>query len=120
LTDKFLKYWIPLYLYAGAIFFLSSISKPLPKIEIPFLDKFLHICEYAVFGMLASRAFKNSSRKMFYENFRIAAILISVAYGVSDEFHQRFVSERQFSVFDMVADSLGSLIGTLMYSIHNR
>jgi len=115
LTSNFLKYWVPLYIYAGIIFYFSSIPKPLPEIDIPFFDKALHICEYAVFGLLASRAFKNSPRKGFFENFKIMAILISILYGISDEFHQAFVAERHFSVFDMLADGIGGIIGVFVY-----
>ncbi len=116
LTNNFLKYWAPFYFYAGVIFLLSSIPRPLPRIVIPHFDKLLHIFEYTLFGFLGSRAFKNSSKKIFFENFKIIAILLSIVYGISDEFHQRLVSERQFSIFDMVADSIGGVIGTFVYS----
>lgn len=115
LTSNFLKYWVPLYIYAGIIFSFSSIPKPLPEVDIPFFDKALHICEYAVFGLLASRAFKNSPRRGFFENFKLMAILISILYGISDEFHQAFVAERQFSIFDMVADAIGGTLGVFIY-----
>ncbi|MBU1006607.1 MAG: VanZ family protein, partial [Candidatus Omnitrophica bacterium] len=39
-------------------------------------------------------------------------------YGISDEFHQRFISERQFSFLDMVADGIGGTIGVLIYGSH--
>ena len=113
---SFLKYWIPLYIYAGFIFYFSSMPKPLLEIAIPHFDKVLHICEYAIFGFLASRAFKNSSRKVFFENFKILAVLVSIIYGISDEYHQSFVSERQFSVFDMMADGIGGIFGVFVYS----
>jgi len=110
-----LKYWVPLYAYAGLIFYLSSLSRPLPEVDIPFFDKSIHIFEYAVFGLLASRAFKNSPRKRFFENFKLLAILVSVIYGVSDEIHQGFIPGRQFSVFDMMADGLGGILGVFIY-----
>jgi len=116
LRSSFLKYWAPLYIYAGVIFYFSGISRPLPEIGIPFTDKILHICEYAVFGALASRAFKNSSKRALSANFKILAVLVSIIYGISDEFHQAFVSERQFSVFDMIADGLGGVLGTFIYA----
>lgn len=116
LRSSFLRYWIPLYLYAGIIFYFSSISKPLPETNIPFFDKALHICEYIVFGFLASRAFKNSPRKVFFENFKSLAILVSILYGISDEFHQLFISERQFSVFDIIADAIGGIMGVYIYN----
>lgn len=114
---NFFRYWLPLYLYAGLIFYVSGISKPpVPEIEIPFLDKFLHISEYAVFGLLAARAFKNSPKEIFFKNFKIAAVLTSVLYGISDEVHQLFISERSFSVFDMLADGIGATLGVFVYS----
>lgn len=117
LTNNFLKYWVPFYIYAALIFYLSSIPKPLPEVNIPFFDKVLHICEYAVLGILASRAFKHSSRRTFFENFKILAILVSILYGISDEFHQSFVSEREASLFDIIADSIGGGLGVAIYSI---
>ena len=115
LRSNFLKYWVPLYVYAGVIFYLSSLSRPLPELGIPFFDKAAHIFEYAFFGFLASRAFKNSPRKIFFENFKALAILISIIYGISDEFHQGFISGRQFSVFDILADGIGGILGALTY-----
>ena len=117
--SNFLKYWIPLYLYAGIIFYFSSITKPLPAIHIPFFDKAMHIAEYTIFGYLAARALKNSPRKAFFENFKILAVLFSVFYGISDEFHQGFVSERDVSVLDVAADGVGGILGVFVYGRHN-
>ena len=41
----------------------------------------------------------------------IGAVLIASLYGVSDEYHQRFVPGRMFDVLDMVADALGASAG---------
>lgn len=106
---------MPLYFYAGLIFFISSIPKPLPRLPILHLDKILHLIEYAIFGLLAARAFKNSNRKSFVENFKTLAILAAVLYGISDEFHQHFVSMRKFSVADMIADGIGGVLGAFYY-----
>lgn len=119
MENNFFKYWAPLYIYAGIIFYISGISKPLPEVSIPLFDKGLHVCEYAFFGLLAARAFKNSSRKILFENFRIMAVLTALLYGVSDEFHQSFVAEREFSIFDMLADAAGGTVGTVIYGGYN-
>ncbi len=115
MIKKFLKYWAPLYLYAGIIFYISSIPKPLPQISIPYFDKFLHVIEYVIFGILAARAFKNSPREVLHKNFKILAVLAAVAYGTSDEFHQLFVSYRACDIFDIMADLVGGTIGALYY-----
>jgi VanZ family protein len=120
LIKTFLKYWAPLYLYAGIIFYISSIPKPLPDISIPYFDKFLHVIEYAVFGILVARAFKSSPAEVLYKNFKILAVLAVVVYGASDEIHQFFVSCRVCDAFDLVADLAGGTIGVIFYGKYNR
>jgi len=115
LIKKFLKYWAPLYLYAGIIFYVSGIPKPLPHITILHFDKFLHMVEYTIFGILVARAFKNSPREVLQKNFKMLAILTTVAYGASDEFHQLFVSCRSCDAFDLTADLMGGIIGAVFY-----
>lgn len=115
----FFKYWAPLYIYAGIIFFISGISKPLPEIDIPSLDKLLHVLEYGIFAILAGRAFKNSSKEKIFDNFKMLAALAAIAYGISDEFHQSFVAGRCFSVFDIMADSVGGILGAFIYGRHH-
>ncbi|MBU1912750.1 MAG: VanZ family protein [Candidatus Omnitrophica bacterium] len=115
MIKKFLKYWLPLCLYAGLIFYVSSIPKPLPHISIPYFDKFLHLIEYAIFGILAARAFKSSTQVALYKNFIMLSVLASVAYGASDELHQLFVSCRSCDAFDVTADLIGGTIGAIFY-----
>jgi len=114
-AKRFFKYWAPLYVYAAVIFYLSSLSHPLPSVSLPYFDKFLHIVEYAVFGVLACRAFKNSQQEILRRNFKILAVFLAVAYGVSDEFHQLFVACRAYDIFDIMADITGGTIGALYY-----
>lgn len=47
------------------------------------------------------------------------AVLTALLYGVSDEFHQSFVAEREFSIFDMLADAAGGTVGTVIYGGYN-
>ena len=119
MIKKFLKYWLPLYLYAGLIFYVSSVHKPLPDVSIPYFDKFLHLIEYVVFGILAARAFRSSSREVLYKNFKILAVAAVAAYGASDEIHQLFVSCRSCDIFDLAADLAGGTIGAIFYGRYN-
>ena len=41
-----------------------------------------------------------------------SAIAIASLYGVTDEYHQLFVPGREFDVLDLVADTIGSIVGT--------
>ncbi len=109
----FVKFWLPVYLYAALIFFLSSIP-PIPAIvPLPFMDKILHLGEYAIFGFLLARGFKSSKRGYFRANFRLLAIGCAIIYGLTDELHQAFVPLRQASLFDLFFDGLGAMLGGL-------
>ncbi|MEK7449793.1 MAG: VanZ family protein [Planctomycetota bacterium] len=51
-----IKYWLPVYLYAGLIFYLSGISLPTVPVKMPAIDKIAHFFEYAILGLLIYRA----------------------------------------------------------------
>ncbi len=97
-------YLLLMLFYMGLIFYLSSISIP-GLIENSNFTKFcLHFFEFSLLGFLA---FKSAS------NYKLS-FLIGTLYGISDEIHQYFVPLRVFDIFDIFADSLGSLIGSLV------
>ncbi len=111
---RFLKFWLPAYLYAGLIFYLSSIQK-LPEVPIANIDRAVHILEYGIFGVLLARAFKNSDNRWAARNFKALAIAIGILYGASDEYHQSFVIGRNADIIDLIFDSAGVLIGAIMF-----
>ena len=109
----FLKYWLPVYLYAGLIFFYSSLSEPPLRPVILHGDKLLHFVEYAILGYLIARAAKNSSSGKLRTHFRIFAVGLAFVYGLSDEFHQSFVPGRKVEILDVFADGLGAFLGQI-------
>lgn len=115
MNSSFVRWWIPVYLYAGAIFILSSIPRPLPAIKIPFLDKGLHMIEYGVFGFLLARALASDSPKALRHSFRTWAIVFALLYGLSDEWHQSFVPMREASLWDALFDGIGASIGQFFF-----
>lgn len=105
-VKNFLYYWLPVIAYAGVIFYLSSLSQPIPPggLEFQRKDLLLHALEYFVLSALLLRAFlKQGIRKAF-----LYSILIASAYGITDEVHQLFVSGRVFSWYDMIANAFGA------------
>jgi len=44
----------------------------------------------------------------------VAALLLSVCYGITDEFHQAFVPGRHPDIWDLIRDSTGALIALLI------
>lgn len=94
-----LSLWAPPVLYAALIFYLSSRSSfpGVPSVVFDF-DKVIHATEYGVFAVLLVRATGSP----------LAAWLIAVLYGISDEVHQAFVPGRESSPFDAMADAFGA------------
>ena len=106
---KFFYYWLPVYVYAGLIFYLSSRPYVPSRIAGVILNSsILHMIEYAILSILLSRAFINSKNTIFKENAIHLAIIIAILYGVTDEIHQYLVPGRVFSALDIVANGIGS------------
>lgn len=76
--------------------------------------KFAHFGEYAVLGILAARAFRNSPRPSIRSKwFLISAVLI-VVYSLVDEYRQSFVPSRTPSIFDSFVDMAGGFTALLI------
>jgi VanZ family protein len=98
--------WAIVIAWATAIFLVSSV----PGSELPgFLPPEIgHLGEYFIFGgllYLALRVDLTAGRAL------VLAVLIASAYGVTDEFHQRFVVMRTPDVYDWVLDTVAALAG---------
>jgi VanZ family protein len=91
----------------AVLFFLSSLSH-LPSPPGGLTDKHEHFLAYGVLGALALRALTHGRWRDVRLRTVAGAILIASAYGVTDEFHQRFVPGREYDVLDMAADAIGS------------
>jgi len=82
--------------------------------EIQFmLRKAGHLTEYAVLALLLRRALSGAPDLAPGWNGRTcaAALALSVAYALSDEFHQSFVPTRSASAVDVGIDTLGAVLG---------
>jgi len=110
---KFIKNWLPVFLWASLIFYLSS--QPGLKSGFPWpydfiLRKLAHITEYAILFLLIIRAFKNYNLSIKKALFW--AFILTILYALSDEYHQAFVAERVSSLTDLSFDSFGVLLLT--------
>ena len=102
----------PAIIWALLIFVASSISDiTLPDLQIIPSDKAIHLVVYFILCIFLHRALLHQKRFPTLARWSLAcAVLFSILYGVSDEFHQSFVSNRDASVYDLAADSIGTLI----------
>lgn len=114
---KFLKFWFPVFLYSGIIFYASSLPDVKPPLEIKNIDKAIHILEYLPFGFLLARAFQQQ-----WPAVRMGQVvtLCALLYGISDEYHQSFVPGREAGVADVVADTIGGFLGVWIYLFRQK
>lgn len=112
---KFLRFWFPVISYSAMIFYVSG----LPNLDVGFgfsyLDKFLHVVEYAILGFLFARALKGAKTTFSFLKLISFTLLFTVLFGISDEWHQMFIPGRDASSMDVLSDSMGGLIGAFSF-----
>jgi len=108
-------YRLPVFALCVFIFWQSSypgiISEPL----FPHDDKVLHFGIYAILAILAARNLAVEKPLWSPTKIKIIAILFACLYGLSDEIHQAFVSDRHSSAWDLFANCAGSIAGCVFY-----
>lgn len=105
-----LSLWLPVILYMGAIFYVSSLSSPPTPEEVS--DKTLHFVAYGGLAVVTLRAVAKGRWSGVTWRTLLIAWAIATAYGMTDEFHQRFTEGRTPDLADLRADALGAALGT--------
>jgi VanZ family protein len=111
-----IKFWLPLALYSGMIFYLSNI----PGYELPplfGLANFTHLPEYFLWGFLALIAFRNTLN-LAKSKIAVIILLFGFSFAAFDEIHQLFIVGRNFSYLDLTFDVIGIALG--VYLFHDR
>lgn len=115
------KYWLPVFIYVGLIFYLSSIS------DLPYVSKIaeidprkfsLHIMEYTVFGFLLYVAINNT--KSMRKWAPLLALVAGITIGVFDELYQSQVPGRRFNPLDILSDWVGIIFGAMIANVRAR
>lgn len=112
---KIIFFWFPTIVWMGLIFFLSSFQK-LQVSTVNWQDfitrKLAHFLEYVILCFLFYRGINGTTKLLLKERLFLAFIL-TVAYALTDEYHQTFVSGRTGKTFDIAVDSLGAGFGLI-------
>ncbi len=117
------RYWWPVCLYAGLIFLGSSVSNPpeaISSVLEKISDKMLHLCEYGLLGALGYRACRHAAGAWVARHAVIVTVAGCALYGLSDEMHQLFVPFREGDPLDLVADSVGAMLGAWTWRFIER
>ncbi len=110
----FLSSWVPVGVWAGLIYFLSSIPHLHSGFKWDFfLRKGAHVFEYTVLTTLLFRALRRTWGLWTWARCAAVAATLAVVYASSDEYHQSFVPGRGPSVRDVLIDTVGVVIAIL-------
>lgn len=113
-------FWMLLIVYSVLIFIFSS--RPEVGVEQYFYgqDKVIHFLTYGIYAFLCLVALSDKILllKLFHY---FLALALSVSYGVFNEIYQNFIPEREFSLGDILANSLGIITFLiLVYAFQNK
>lgn len=107
--------WLPVFLFLGIIFYASTIPGKDITSFISWQSVAYHFFVYLFLAFFLIRAFRRTypDKPVIMAVFFV--IIFGVIYGIMDEFHQSFTPGRSVSAFDVFVDSLGSIIGSVIY-----
>ena len=112
-----MRYWMPPIVLCAAIFLQSCFAAPDVLSGWPFQDKVLHAGVYGVLGALWVRAFNTLKPWRGKAGLLlVTGVVLATLYGLSDEWHQSFVAARSAEGADLLADFLGSAVGSWIYA----
>ena len=103
--------WLPVMVWAGGIFYLSSI--PGLRITEAWWDiiarKLAHMAVFGILALLIRQALKGSTA-WSNRHVTLGSLMLTFLYACSDEIHQHFVSQRHGTPIDVLIDTLGAWI----------
>lgn len=110
---NWLRQWAPVVAQMAAIFAASSMTA-VPELPAGLSNHTGHFIGYAILGSLGLRGFAGATWRGVTPRAAGWSVLLSSAYGVTDELHQALVPNRTPAVDDWAADTVGALVGVLL------
>lgn len=111
---RFFLRWLPPLIWMGLIFIVSAqpTLPSVPGLWDLLLKKTMHALAYGVLAALLMRALRGywSDERWI----RLVSIGVSVAYALSDEFHQTLVPGRDGNLIDVAVDAVGVVVATAL------
>ncbi|MDE7227463.1 MAG: VanZ family protein [Treponemataceae bacterium] len=104
--------WLPALCIFGCSWYLSSQETIEQMPTFWNADKLVHCICYA--GLAFWVAFAVGTKLPAPWRIALPIIIVSV-WGITDEIHQSFTPGRESSVFDWCADTIGAVVGSLVF-----
>jgi len=99
------------YICLVSIEYLATTTREIKPLEHTW-DKANHFIAFMTLYVLLSLAYRNLSV--------VIKIVLLLAFGMQIEIVQSFIPGRDFSGFDVVADSVGITIGIVVYYLYEK
>lgn len=90
---------------------LKGLQAQVLPAGVDIVNPVAHFCEYTVFGMLLSNAWRTHVPLPWAV---WAAVLCGSLYGITDEIHQIFVPGRSSDPLDWLVDTCGAALGAII------
>jgi glycopeptide antibiotics resistance protein len=116
-TRTVVWYWLPIVVYVALIFSLSSMSFLPVRFPFRHFDKVLHFAEYTLLAVLVARALGSLNHLRSWWIIILLTFFFCAILGAIDEVFQATVPNRVSDVVDVLADSLGGLLGGTLYRV---
>ena len=102
------------------LFFCLENAKDIPQINIPYIDKVVHIIFHFVFTTLWFLYFKKKLSSSNNVQPLIWSFVFSLLFGISIELMQQYVTlTRSADIIDVLANTLGAILAVLVITILN-
>ena len=112
--------WSAVMSYCGLLYYLSDQPRLRPPQGMPSSDTVAHVAAYAVLGWLWTVALRETWEGCSSLAVVLFTLLLTLGYGLSDEWHQSFVPGRVSSTADVVADVIGGGLGAGSFFLWTR
>lgn len=114
-----LHYRLPLVLWIGVVFAVSSIpGRTLLEVGFDVQDSLAHLIEYAVLGFLGFRMLR--AEGMGSAAALLGVVVLGAVVGAADENYQRLIPGRMTTWSDYLADLAGAGVGATVAAMYYR
>lgn len=113
-----MKRYVLTYVIAALIVIASTIKvSEFPSIPMPGIDKPIHFSMYALLTFVIAFDYSHFMKRRLNCMNCIITPLIATLFGVLMECIQYFLPYRSFSLWDMLANTLGAILGIMIFII---
>jgi len=139
---RIIWYWAPVLMTLGVMYYFSTdslssshtqsifdkiflrfkpnASKHTLELMNHFIRKSAHVIEYAALGALLFRALRGDNQFRWRLRWAVYALIFTASWALLDEFHQSLTRSREASIWDVLLDSSGALLGLTLIGLYVR